>query len=69
MRSVKLEGKVVAREAATLRVLVDVPERRELLYLAAADAEIFARLSPGSTQQLEIEDARIVACRPAPAAP
>jgi hypothetical protein len=69
MRPVKLDGKVVAREPDNLRVLVDACGRRELLYLTAADSEIFERLYSGSAQQLEIEDARIVGCRPADARP
>jgi hypothetical protein len=57
-----LQGEVVAREAETLRVLVQMSEDRELLYLTAASAEIFGKLYPGRTFSLRIEDARIVSC-------
>lgn len=63
-RPVKIHGKVVAREPANLRVLIEVRDAPALLDLIAADAGIFARLYPGSSQQLEIEGARIVACAP-----
>jgi hypothetical protein len=58
-RAVVLEGKVVARESEQLGVMLEVPDRSDLVYLTAAQ-EIFRALHPGLRCKVKVENGVVV---------
>jgi hypothetical protein len=62
-----IRGKVVARVLSRPTVLVDVAERRDLLRIGVADWLLLAKLEPGGSFSLQVEDETVVSCRRVPA--
>jgi hypothetical protein len=62
-----IRGKVVARVLSRPTVLVDVAERRDLLRIGVADWLLLAKLEPGGSFSLEVEDETVVSCHRVPA--
>ncbi len=63
-RAVVLEGKVVARENEQLGVVLEVPDRTDLVYLTVA-RETFRALHPGLRCRVKVEDGVIVSVQAA----
>ena len=54
----------MARVLSQPTVLVDTSDRESIMRVSVRDLELFSRLQPGGTFDLDIEDETVVGCRP-----